>query len=99
MPSPHADDAPYVEQSAHLEELEDSFSVDSDSDPPQVVWTCPICLGSSQRDPIEITNLVGLDLPALDLQCHCGHEHGEHAGCGYGATVTLPAAVLEASQE
>jgi hypothetical protein len=96
--TPHVDDAPYVEQSDRLNELAASFSVDGESDPPKVIWTCPVCHGSPQRDPIERTDVVGLDLPPLDLQCHCGHEHGDHAGCGYGATVTLPASVLEASE-
>ena len=93
----HVDNAPYVEQSGRLDELEASFSVNANVDPPQALWTCPVCQGPPQADPIGDVEIVGVDLPPLDLICHCGHEHGAHGGCGYGATVTLPASVLGGS--
>ncbi len=94
---PHVDDAPYVEQTTALNDLEASFSVNSDVDPPEAVWTCPVCHGDPQQNPIDTTYFVGLDLPPLDLICHCGHLHGDKQGCGFGATVKLPDSLLEGS--
>ena len=95
---PHVDEAPYVKQTGRLAELEASFSVKGEAEPPLVVWTCPVCHGAPQQDAIETTSIVGLELAPLDLMCHCGHAHGDQAGCGYGAKVKLPDSVLEDSQ-
>jgi hypothetical protein len=88
-----------VEQTGRLEELQASFSVNGEAEPPLAIWTCPVCHGAPQQDPIQTTSIIGLEHPPLDLMCHCGHAHGDHAGCGYGAKVTLPDSVLEGSQQ
>ncbi len=96
----HADGAPYVEQSGRLQELEASFSVDEDAKPPTVRWTCPVCGGEPQEDEVKFVTTVGITSgpPRMDVTCQCGHAHGEHGGCGYGARVPLPESLVESGE-
>jgi hypothetical protein len=96
------DDVGYVEQSGWISELHASLRVDNRPRPP-LVWTCPVCAGDAQADEIREEVIVGVEavthMPPIDVVCHCGHVHDDHDGCGYGAQVAVPTAMLDHAEE
>jgi hypothetical protein len=95
-PQSHLDQAPYLEQTGHPEELRPSLSVSEDTGTVTLSWACPICHGEPQSKELESGPIYGITevtaRPAVELICRCGHMHKDgKEGCGYGTRVAIRA--------